>query len=110
PVCTSLGTSPTSTRDRGGCVRPPPCLLRLLRNLKGDKGRSRRHLFELWEQRRKQDCGVGAPSTWHQNVLLASDGIADDAGAHSRAGIEAPQHLSGVGIESPQNAPRVAGE
>src|SRR5215470_11538863 len=102
--------SPTLTRERGGCAQPPLSLVRLLRKLEGDKGRSRRHLFELWEQRRKQQRSVGAPSAWHQNVLLAIDSVADDAGAHSRAGIEAPQHLSGVSIEGPQNTHRVTVE
>ena len=36
--------------------------------------------------------------------------IADDAAAHSGAGIEAPQHLAGVGVERLQLAHRVAVE
>src|SRR5215475_4399982 len=87
-----MGNSPTLTRERGRLHRAAPLLvlltcllLGLLRKLEGDEGGSRRHLFQLWEQCRKQDCGVGAPSAWHQDVLLTIDGIADNAGAHSRA-------------------------
>src|SRR6266851_1418965 len=78
--------------------RPPVrCLLRLLSLLRllgkfeGDQRRSCWYLFKLREQRRKQDRGVRTPATWHQNVLLAVDGVADDAAAHSGACIEAPQ-------------------
>src|SRR5262249_5144687 len=90
--------------------RPPRCLLRLLSKFEGDQRRSCWYLFKLREQRWKQDCGVRPPTTWHQNVLLAVDGVADDAAAHSGACIEAPQHLSGVGIEGPQDAHWIAVE
>jgi len=60
--------------------------------------------------RRHQDRRVGAPTARHQDVLLAVDGVADDAATHSGAGVEAPEHLAGIRVERLQLAHRVAVE
>ena len=84
PACTSPGMFKSSNAIAAVTIRGNFATWGgglLIAESEGDQGRRRRHVFERWKERRQEDRRVGAPAAWHQDVLLAIHGVADEAAA-----------------------------